>query len=281
MPKPFVKWAGGKRFLENRILDILPNKIETYYEPFVGGGAIFFALAKQKRFKKAVLSDTNEELIIAYKAIRDAVGGVIDHLNTLREEYMTKGKEQYYYKVREMDRDERFKDLPLSARCARLIFLNRTGFNGLYRVNRRGFFNVPHGKYKNPKILDADNLRKVSEALQGANIGVADFEQATYSVEKGDCIYVDPPYWPVGEGSFTAYTSGGFDSTDHVRLARLMQRLKGRGAFVLQSNSDVPQVRELNKSMYITEVLVPRRINAKGSDRGAVKELLICTHKVK
>jgi len=280
MPKPFVKWVGGKRFLEERILKIFPKKIDIYYEPFVGGGAIFFALAKRKRFNTAVLSDMNEELIIAYKAVRDEVDAVIHHLTILKDEYFAKGKEEYYYKVREMDRDEQFKTLPLAARCARLIFMNRTGFNGLYRVNRRGFFNVPHGKYKNPKIVDPGNLKLVSAALKNVNIGVADFEQAVHAAGSGDVVYLDPPYWPVKSDSFTGYNSTEFDSADHVRLARIMSVLKGKGAFALQSNSDVTQVRDLNRLMSITSVDVPRRINSNVTQRGTVKELLICTHKI-
>jgi len=279
--KPFLKWAGGKRFLAEKILEILPKKINTYFEPFVGGGAIFFALAKEKRFKRVVLSDTNEELIITYKAIRDSVEDVIKHLKTLEDQYKLKkekGKEEaYYYNARKMDRDERFADLDLSIRAARFIFLNRTGFNGLWRVNLSGYCNVPHGKYKNPKILDKANLLQVSKCLQDANIGVADFEQATYYAKKGDIIYLDPPFWPIKEGAFVGYNSDKFDSLDHSRLAGVMKKFKAKGVFALQSNADVEPIRKLNSTMIILSVPVPRRINSKGSGRGNVKELLIST----
>lgn len=280
MARPFLKWAGGKSSSVEYIMDILPKDRTKYYESFLGGGAVFFALHKAGRIKEAVLSDTNEELIKTYKAVRDEIDDVVYHLKVLNKEYLEKDKEKYYYKVRSMDRSENFENLPLCAVAARMIFINKAGFNGLYRVNRAGYNNVPWGKKDKPSILDEENLRNASKALQIANIGVADFEQAAYGVDldpKNSMFYFDPPYWPAKSGSFVSYNSHLFDSTDHVRLANVMEKLKRKGAFALQSNSDMPQVRKLNSKMAIKEIKASRRINSNPKGRGEVNELLIYT----
>jgi DNA adenine methylase len=255
--------VGGKRALLPEILPRLPAKIETYYEPFLGGGAVFFALAAEKRFESAVLSDTNEELIETYRTVRDDVGNLIRRLKT----HAAKHSEEYFYKMRA----KRGAEV-----AARMIYLNRTCFNGLYRVNRKGEFNVPFGKYANPTICDAENLRAVFEALDGNDLRNQDFERCVLVAEKGDAVYMDPPYSPASEtANFTAYTAGGFGPAEQERLRDVARKLIDRGVHVLLSNSDTPFVRKLYKGFKIEEVQAPRRVNSKGDKRGNVGELLI------
>ncbi|HMJ12699.1 MAG TPA: Dam family site-specific DNA-(adenine-N6)-methyltransferase, partial [Polyangiaceae bacterium] len=198
--RPVLKWAGGKTQLLPEILKRLPGAIETYYEPFVGGAAVFFALAAQGRFKRAVLSDSNPELVGLYRALQRDVDGVIRALGKYRYD------ESEYYRVRD-------SALPRSpaARAARLIYLNKTGYNGLYRVNRAGQFNVPFGRYRNPTICDADNLRAAARALRTAEVRVADFARVSRAARAGDAVYFDPPYLPISKtASFTAYDRHAF-----------------------------------------------------------------------
>lgn len=275
MAKPFLKWAGGKRFLAETILKMLPSHINTYFEPFLGGGAIFFDLAAQNRFKKAKLSDINEELVVTYKAIRDNVEGVIEGLSKL---VLSGTNSENYYKIRSMH-PWLMRGQPEKI-ASRMIFLNHLGFNGLYRVNSNDEFNVPYGQYKNPKIIDKENLRAVSKALQNVEIVKEDFERATANAKSMDCVYLDPPYYPLDNKSFTSYSAMDFDGPDHDRLAMVFEQLKNKGAFVLESNSDVQKIRELYKNFCIIAVEVPRRINSEGGKRGNVSELLICNKKI-
>ena len=192
-PQPVLKWAGGKRRLVPDILAALPERIDTYYEPFLGGGAVFFALAAARRFRRAVLSDQNPDLVCVYEASRDDVVGVIDALSGMRH------SEAEYYRVRSS------RPRAAARRAARIIYLNKTGYNGLYRVNRSGHFNVPFGRYVRPKICDADNLRAVAGALQGVEVLVSDFEAVVAGARNGDAVYFDPPYVPISEtASFTS-----------------------------------------------------------------------------
>lgn len=263
--KPWAKWCGGKTKLLSKILPRLPEKIRTYYEPFLGGGAVFFALAAEGRFKRAVLADANEELIDTYLALADPFA-VIKRLS--KHVY----EEDYYYAVRAS------RPRLIAARAARMIYLNRTGFNGLYRVNRKGEFNVPFGRYTNPTICDEENLLAVSEVLRRreATVICADFEDAVKKARKGDAVYFDSPYVPLSKTSdFTAFTKSGFVEAEHVRLRDCFKRLDERGVHVLLSNSNTPLVRRLYKGFRISKVKAPRRINSKGAKRGDVTELLI------
>jgi DNA adenine methylase len=269
MVAPFLKWAGGKRFLLPEIIKRLPKKINTYYEPMVGGGAVFFHLAEAQLFNKAKISDMNEELIKTYISIRDDVDNVIDGLNWCKDRH----NESFYYKMRSIDTSK----LDHARIAIRMIYLNRTCFNGLYRVNRSGFFNVPFGQYKNPTICNEKLLREVHKYLQDVDITCQDFEQAVEKIRARDFAYFDPPYWPVNKGSFTAYTDRGFDSDDHERLAILAHKLKQNGCFGLFSNADVPAICKLYKGLLIKKVNVPRRINSDGKSRGVVSEILIST----
>lgn len=263
---PFLKWAGGKGQLLEPILSRLPETIEgTYCEPFIGGGAVFFELARKKRIHRARLSDRNAELVTTYRAVRDEVERVIealaDHVND----------EEHYYAVRARD------PMTLSpAECAaRTIFLNHVGYNGLYRVNASGRFNVPFGRYRNPTICDPDGLRHVSRALAIADLAVADFEETCDRAVAGDVVYLDPPYLPVSKtASFTSY-SGRFDEDEHARLARTFAALVDRGAVVLLSNSDTPLSRKFYQGFKIHTVEATRAINSRGDRRGVVHEILV------
>jgi DNA adenine methylase len=264
--RPLLKWAGGKTSSLPEILPRLPEKINTYYEPFVGGGAVFFALAAAKRFERAVLGDRNRELIRTYDALRLHTDQVVDALKNHVYE------ESHYYMVRAKDPN---KLGPIDC-AARLIYLNKTCFNGLYRVNKSGGFNVPFGDYKNPTICDEENLRAAAEALSVVRLIGEDFGEVVRSAKKGDAVYFDPPYIPVSETSnFTGYSSGGFDSFDHERLRNVALMLAEKGVHVLLSNSDTPFVRDLYEKFRIDEVTARRNINSKGGKRGKVGELLI------
>jgi DNA adenine methylase len=266
---PFLKWAGGKRQVVPEILKRLPARINTYYEPFLGGGAVFFALAGEGAFRRAVICDRNRDLIDAYLGLRDDVDGVIARLARMKHDSDT------YYRVRAQDPAK----LTLTQRSARIIYLNRTCYNGLYRVNRAGQFNVPFGRYKNPRILDRDNLRAVSRTLQLARIERGDFEGLVEKAEPGDAVYFDPPYSPVSPtSSFTSYHSLPFGNEEQARLAKVMRQLKKRGVYAVLSNSDVPLTRHLYRGFNVEKVQVHRRINSRPDRRGPISELLVRTH---
>lgn len=229
-PYPFVKWAGGKARLARHIVSRLPDEIGTYYEPLLGGGAVFFELARAKRFKRAVLNDLNPDLMNAWTVVRDKVEDLVKELRKRRYRY----DRDAYMAVRGADPES----LDPVRRAARFIYLNRTCFNGLYRVNKEGRFNVPFGRYDDPIICDARNLRAVSETLLGVELKRADFVQAVSDAERGDAVYFDPPYVPTSETSdFTGYTEEGFGMEDHERLRDAMVKLSGRGVRVVVSNS--------------------------------------------
>ena len=273
MAKPFLKWAGGKTALLAELLKAAPSQIDTYYEPFLGGGALFFALQAEGRFKHAVLSDSNEELINAYTQVRDNVDQLVRALNVHQTKYRhSEDRAEYYYTIRG-------KNLTCDlGGAANLIFLNKTCFNGLYRVNSKGRFNVPHGKYQNPTICDERNLRAVSEALQGVTLKVADFAKAPATAGSRDFAYFDPPYVPVSETAyFTAYTAKDFGAEDQSRLARTASTLASQGADVALSNSGHPDVVAMYSSdlFKLNEVRVRRSINSNARGRGPVREYLI------
>jgi len=262
-PRPFLKWVGGKTQLLSEIRDFMPETFGTYREPFIGGGALFFDVKP----KKAVLSDMNERLIRAYRGIKKDVQAVID----LLEEYPHKKK--FFLELRAQDIDSR-TDAEVAAW---MIYLNKVGFNGLYRVNSRNGFNVPFGRYTDPVICDESNLRACAKALRGVTLKVQSFEEVESQAKPGDFVYFDPPYVPLNDTSyFTSYTSAGFDWAAQARLRDLALRLKTKGVFVLLSNSSAQAVYELyGKGFECLPVDARRYVNATGSGRGAVKELLI------
>jgi len=268
--RPFVKWAGGKRQLLPELQRYLPPHFERYIEPFVGGGALFFELSarlRSTRQPRALLADVNQRLIRTYEGVRDSVEDVI----ALLRDYLH--EEQFYYRVR-----ERAIDSQSNAEVAAwLIYLNKIGFNGLYRVNRQNRFNVPFGRHKNPTICDEQTLRACSRALAGVDLQVAGFEETAARAQAGDLVYFDPPYVPLSvTSSFTKYTSVGFDADAQVRLRDVALGLKQRGVHVLLSNSSARSVRELyGKDFEIAEVSATRNVNSKATGRGAVTELVI------
>jgi len=262
---PLLKWAGGKRQLVDVITASLPRKIDTYYEPFVGGGAIFFALSAEKRFRRAVLSDQNSELIETYVAVRDEVDAVLGELSVLPH------SEADYYRIRAS------APRKPARRAARMIYLNRTGYNGLYRVNRSGQFNVPFGRYESPNICDETRLRAVARALIGVELLVTDFEHVLLEAKRGDAVYFDPPYAPVSATArFAEYHHVPFDAAAHARLADVFAALCRRGVSAVLSNSDVALTRQLFDAFAIRAVPARRNINSKASARGPVSEILVC-----
>jgi DNA adenine methylase len=264
---PFLKWAGGKGQLLDVILPRLPAEITgTYVEPFIGGGAVFFELARQGRIRRAKLFDRNAELVDTYLAVRDEVEAVIEALGVHRND------EGYYYEVRAIDPST----LTRPARAARTIFLNRVGYNGLYRVNSSGRFNVPFGRYRNPRICDAPGLRHASHALALAEIVASDFEEACSVAVAGDVVYLDPPYIPLSRtANFTSYAEGRFGEEEHKRLATTFARVVDRGAYALLSNSDTELSRALYQGFKQVSVEATRAINSKADRRGVVSELLV------
>lgn len=267
--KPILKWAGGKTKLLPEILMRLPEKIVTYYEPFLGGGAVFFELANRKLFETAIIGDTNAELVNLYSIVRGNVDGLISKL----AEHAPHAKdEDYYYSLRA----QQHQDMSNVERAARMIYLNKTCYNGLYRENKKGQFNVPCGRYANPRVLDEDALRSASRALQKAYIFDDDFDCVADTAKRGDAVYFDPPYIPVSATSnFTAYGRNIFAQHDHIRLKKHAMHLSRLGVSVLISNSDCDASRKLYEGFKIETVEAPRRINSKASKRGPVKELLV------
>lgn len=268
---PFLKWVGGKTQLLAPILKVMPRKIRTYHEPFLGGGAVFFRLASDRRIERAVLSDWNKELVDCYKVVQ----AFPDELTArLREHWNQNWNTPEYYK--EM-RDQWPDDLTHIDRAARTIYLNRTCFNGLYRVNKSGKFNVPFGKYGNPSLFREENIRACSYALNHfAAILNGDFVVAIDDAEEGDVVYFDPPYVPMSDtANFSSYTSSGFGENDHIRLSIAFKNIVARGGLPVLSNSDVPFVRDLYEGFEMHVVQATRNINSKGDGRGAVGELII------
>src|SRR5215831_144896 len=272
---PFVKWAGGKGQLLSELDKMIPGQLNRYFEPFLGGAAMFIHLASRNMISTAYLSDTNEELIKAFKVVRDSVGELIEFLNQHQREY-DKNPSEYYYRLRELIQPRNDVEI-----AARFVALNKTCFNGLYRVNQNGKFNVPMGDYKKPLICDSSNLKNVSSVLRHSNaeIQCVDYRQTLSKGETNDFVYLDPPYDPVSYTSdFTAYTPNGFGRENQVQLANVFRKLSDRGCFVLLSNSDTPFIRQLYSDFNIKEVDVQRAINCKGSKRAGYKELLISNY---
>lgn len=262
---PFLKWAGGKGRLLGQYEPLFPKRFNRYFEPFVGAGAVFFHMDP----KKAILSDTNPDLVACYQVIRDELPALIELLRMYRHD------RDFYYHVRELNP----ADLSAVQRAARMIFLNKTCFNGLWRVNRRGQFNVPFGDYKNPKILDEDNLHAVSASLQGVEILLRPFDDVVAEARRGDFIYMDPPYHPVSAtSSFTSYGADDFKPDDQIRLAAAFRRLDAKGCKVMLSNSDTPFIRELYEGYRIEQVWCRRAINRDAAKRGAVSEVVVLNY---
>jgi DNA adenine methylase len=272
-PSPFVKWAGGKSSLVHELLEHLPSHFATYYEPFLGGGAFFFWICSRNRGFNAILSDVNGELINAYEVIKNRPDELIHLLSVFRDEYFRSGsRSSYYYQKRQGQTTD-----PIES-AARLIFLNKTCYNGLYRVNSRGEFNVPFGRYKNPKIVDPENIRAVSKALRNTNaqLRCADYKTVLSSCGRKDFVYLDPPYQPKSKtSSFTDYAPGGFSEKDQKELAEEFRKLVDRGCTVILSNSETPLTSRLYSEYETRTVVVNRPINSVVSGRTGYKELIV------
>ncbi|HGJ3414055.1 TPA: DNA adenine methylase [Streptococcus pneumoniae] len=271
--QPFTKWTGGKRQLLPVIRELIPKTYNRYFEPFVGGGALFFDLAP----KDAVINDFNAELINCYQQIKDNPQELIEILK-VHQEYNSK---EYYLDLRSADRDERIDMMSEVQRAARILYMLRVNFNGLYRVNSKNQFNVPYGRYKNPKIVDEELISAISVYLNNnqLEIKVGDFEKAIVDVRTGDFVYFDPPYIPLSETSaFTSYTHEGFSFADQVRLRDAFKRLSDTGAYVMLSNSSSALVEELYKDFNIHYVEATRTNGAKSSSRVKISEIIVTNY---
>ncbi len=302
--RPFLKWAGGKNQLLTQLRKLYPPELlagalTTYVEPFVGGGALFFDVVQAFAIERAWLWDANPELVVIYRVVQQEVEALIDALARYAAGYLRldrEGRKAYYYQIREKLNAQRsavdFDTFSATwiDRAAMHLFLNKTCYNGLFRLNSRGDFNVPHGRYKNPRILDADNLRNASRALQIAIIQQGDFEECAEVVDARTFVYFDPPYRPISKTAhFTSYSKSKFGEDEQVRLARFFFRLhQETGARLMLSNSDPtnedPTDRffdELYRPFYRYRVSAQRNINSKATKRGPIRELVITNYAAK
>ncbi|MEO1785210.1 DNA adenine methylase [Thermodesulfobium sp. 4217-1] len=263
---PIVKWAGGKRQLISIIKEGMPENFNRYFEPFIGGGAVFFEIQPEN----AYISDTNEELINLYNVVKN---NPLDLIVDLRKHKNTK---EYFLIIRNADRNASYRDWSNVQKASRFIYLNRTCYNGLYRVNSKGQFNVPFGDYSNPKIADEENILNCSEILQNTEIRCANFAEILKCVKKGDFVYFDPPYLPLNKtSSFTSYTKEGFNIDMQFTLKAVCDEIDKKGAKFLLSNSDTEVINELYASYNIKKVFASRAINSKADGRGKITEVLI------
>lgn len=267
-----IKWAGGKKQLLEQFEKFFPRKIEQYFEPFVGGGTIAFYLLKtHPEIKKIYISDINEELVLTYNVVKNN----IEELITLLKDYKIKHNKEFYYKIRAEDT----KKLTAVQIVARFIYLNRTCFNGLYRVNSKGQFNVPIGSYKNPTICNEEDLREISKLLKKDDIKVAQFYDAVKNAKKDDFVYFDPPYYPLKLGkSFTTYTKDNFLEKEQEKLAELFKELDKKGCKVMLSNSDTEFIKKLYEGYKINFVKATRMINCDATKRGEINEVVITNY---
>jgi DNA adenine methylase len=279
MTAPFLKWAGGKAKLAPLVVAQAPAKFRRYHEPFLGAGAVFFALTDARLLKNAALADANRDLIACFTAVRDEPARLIAALDRLDTSYRcldVEGRRAFYYEQRGSE-----PEAPID-RAARFIFLNRTCYNGLYRVNRSGRFNVPHGRYANPRIVDLDGLRAASAALASATLQTIDFEEACNAARAGDFVYLDPPYQPLSPTArFTSYTPGAFTPVDQERLRDAFEALTRRGAAALLSNSAHGAIETLyaGRGFTFAEVPMSRSINSNAAHRAPIAEYLISNFK--
>ena len=291
--KPFLKWAGGKGQLINTFDEMFPNelkegKIKAYIEPFVGGGAVLFHVLQNYDIEKAYINDINKELINCYRCIKGDVNEVIKRLEALEKEYLScEDRTKYFYNVR-----DRYNSIYLNGhydfeKCADFIFLNHTCFNGLYRVNKSGKFNVPHGKYKNPLICDKDNLLICSKLLQKVEISFGSYAQVLSNANKNTFVYFDPPYRPLDlNNSFVSYDKSGFDDNDQIKLAENFKTLNKKGCLLMLSNSDPKNTNEndnffddLYNGFEIKRVYAKRMINCRAWKRGDITEIVVMNYK--
>lgn len=275
--KPFVKWAGGKRQIIDKLKKMVPDEYDVYYEPFVGGGALLFELSP----KKAVINDYNEELMNVFVCVKDE-NKFTKMCNELNH-YEVKHSEEFYYEIRNKDRDKvKFRKIPDYKRAARTLYLNKACFNGLYRVNSKNEFNVPFNGKSKVNTYDGQNLGIIHSYLNFNQVDIfsIDFEEAVKDAKKGDFIYFDPPY-DSENGTFNSYTENGFGKDEQIRLARVYKELSDRGCYVMLSNHNTTLVNELYKDFNIHVIEAKRNINANGKKRGKVEEVIITNYKTR
>lgn len=273
IPK-FVKWAGGKGQLIEQFKPLFPKKFNRYFEPFVGSGAVFFYIIQKYNPKEILISDINEELINTYQVIKNNVEELILKLKELKKLHVSESK-NHYYTVREKE-PEYLSKIDIAAR---FIYLNKTCFNGLYRVNSKGKFNVPMGDYKNPDIIQEDKLRAISMLIKNTDIRLMPFENIVNLAEKGDFVYFDPPYYPITKGkNFTSYTKDVFMEEEQTKLFEIFRELDKKGCLVMKSNSDTDFIKSLYKDYNIRIVQASRSINSDASKRGKVNEVVITNY---
>lgn len=273
--KPFLKWVGGKGQLLEQFQSLLPKKFNTYYEPFVGGGAVFFSI----NHNRAHINDINETLIQTYVHIKEDTEKLIKALKKLEKKFLLKTQEErkeFYYSVR-----EKYNSLPTQDfnRALYFLFFNKTAFNGIYRENSKGGFNVPMGSYANPKIVDEENIREVSKVLTSTKITSGSFVDAVKNAKAGDFVYFDPPYHPLSEtSSFTSYSKDSFTKEDQIKLRDLFVELDKRGVYVMLSNSSAPFIKEIYSGYKQIPVYATRMINSKSDKRGKISEVVIVNY---
>ncbi|MBI5872337.1 DNA adenine methylase [archaeon] len=269
----FVKWAGGKKQLLRQFKQFFPEKVESYFEPFVGGGAVAFYIIQKNNLKEIYLSDINEELINCYEIIRDNVKELIVKLKFHKENH----NKEYYYAIRELSPEL----LSKIETASRFIYLNKTCFNGLYRVNSKGKFNVPMGSYKNPSIFQENDLKQLSGVLKNVKILRMPFEKILDHAKEGDFIYFDPPYYPLTKGkNFTSYTKDNFSEQDQIKLAQVFKELDKKGCKIMLSNSDTEFIKQLYKGYNIHIVKANRMINCDATKRGLINEVVVTNYAV-
>ena len=273
--KPFVKWAGGKRQILDKLKQYIPPKYNTYYEPFVGGGALFFELAP----KNAVINDSNKELMNIYEVLCDH--DKYTKMCKILNQYETLNNEKFYYEIRNKDKEKSFSRLCDYKKAARTIYLNKSCFNGLYRVNKKGYFNVPYNKKDHINTYDGENLLTIHMQLTMNNVKILciDFEESVKDAKKGDFIYFDPPY-DSETHTFNSYTEEGFGKKEQIRLSEVFKDLDKRGCYVMLSNHNTSLVNELYKDFNIHLIEAKRSINSKGNKRGKVEEVIITNYEV-
>ena len=271
--KPFVKWAGGKRQILDKLKQYVPSKYDCYYEPFVGGGALFFELAP----KKAVINDSNKELMNVYKVLCDH--DKYTKMCKVLNQYEANHSEKFYYEIRNMDKEKNFNRLSDYKKAARTLYLNKSCFNGLYRVNSKGQFNVPFNKNKKVNTYDGENLLTIHMHLNMNDITIEniDFEECVKNAKKGDFVYFDPPY-DSDTHTFNSYTEEGFGKEEQRRLAKVFKELDERGVYVMLSNHNTLLINELYKDYNINIIEAKRSINSKGNKRGNVEEVIITNY---
>lgn len=270
----FVKWAGGKLQLIEQYKPLFPRKFNQYFEPFAGSAAVAFHIIQNYNPKYVLLSDINEELINAFEVIKTDVEALISELKRHKELHVSDAKGHYY-----TTRAQNPHTLSQIKQAARFVYLNRTCFNGLYRVNSKGEFNVPMGSYKNPDFVQEDKLRKISQMIQHVNFKVMPFENIVNIAEKGDFVYLDPPYYPLKKtGSFTKYAKNDFLEKEQEKLAEVFKKLTEKGCYCMESNSDTEYIHNLYKEYKIHTVQATRAINSKADRRGKISEVVITNY---